>query len=107
LLLFLPYFRFPILLSLSLLSLSASFLVFSFYFISFSSSLFLFISFPLLSFSLSPFVFAILTSLALVSTAYYISLNILLSSLFLFSSQSQDCGKQTAAFPKLHSTSNY
>ena len=47
--------------------------------------------------------FAILTSLALASTALHTLLDTSLSLLFLFSSQFQDYGEPAMAFPKLHS----
>ena len=94
-----PCLRSPILLLLSLLLSSFLFVVFSFSFL-FSPP----ISFLLLLFSLFLSVSAILTSLALASTASHILLNISSFLLLLFSSQSQDYGEQATAFPRLCST---
>ena len=55
-------------------------------------------------FFLLPSTFAILTSPALVSTAFYILLDTSSFLLFLFSSQSQDYDIQVMAFPRSHST---
>jgi len=65
----LPHSRSPISQPLSLLSLSSSFLVFSFFlFLPLSSAFFLLTSFLLLIFSLPPFVSTILIFSALIST---------------------------------------
>ena len=90
-----PCLRSPILLLLSLLLSSFLFVVFYFSFL---------LSSPI-SFLLLLSVSAILTSLALASTASHILLNISLFLLLLFSSQSQNYGEQATAFPRLYSTS--
>ena len=64
------------------------------------------ISFLLLSFSLPP-TFATLVFSALAFTAFHTPLDTLLSSLLLFSSQSQNCRKLATAFPESHSTFVY
>ena len=71
-------------------------------FLDFSSPLFSVLSF-LVSFLFPPFYLlpsasTTLTFIALVSIAFYISLDTLSLSLLLFSSQSQDCGKQAITF---------
>ena len=72
----------------------------SYFLLSFSSS---FLSPSLL---VSPLLaaFATLVFPVLASTTFYILLVILSSLLLLSSNQSQNCGKLTTAFPKLHST---
>ena len=78
---------------------------FLWFFLPFSFFLQLLFSSSHLSFFLLSFTFTILVFSALISTIFHTLLDILSSLLLLFSSQSQDCGKPTIPFPKLHFTS--